>query len=66
MANIVPISYALRVCAQFAQLGARGVSVIFSSGDYGVGDGNSDPETQECITNDGRNVTRFIPVFPAS
>ncbi|KAF5321996.1 hypothetical protein D9619_000563 [Psilocybe cf. subviscida] len=62
----VPKSYAIRVCAQIAQLGVRGVSVIFSSGDYGVGDGNSDPETQECMTNDGRNVTRFIPVFPAS
>jgi tripeptidyl-peptidase-1 len=62
----VPRSYALRACAGFAQLGVRGVSVIFSSGDFGVGDGNADPATQECFTNDGRNATRFIPVFPAT
>ncbi|KAF8204664.1 subtilisin-like protein [Pholiota molesta] len=60
----VPKEYAKRVCAGFAQLGARGVSVLFSSGDAGVGDGDADPETQECITNDGTNSTRFIPVFP--
>ncbi|KAF9006660.1 tripeptidyl peptidase A [Cyathus striatus] len=62
----VPEDFARRACAQFAQLGARGVSVIFSSGDFGVGDGNPDPATQECSTNDGLNATRFIPAFPAS
>ncbi|EPQ59186.1 subtilisin-like protein [Gloeophyllum trabeum ATCC 11539] len=62
----VPESYAQRVCASFAQLGARGVSLMFSSGDGGVGDGDPDPATQTCYTNDGRNVTRFIPGFPAS
>jgi tripeptidyl-peptidase-1 len=46
--------------------GARGVSILFSSGDGGVGDGNADPATQECQTNDGRNITRFIPAFPAA
>ncbi|KAJ7734044.1 subtilisin-like protein [Mycena maculata] len=46
--------------------GARGVSLMFSSGDGGVGDGDPDPATQECITNDGTNSTRFIPGFPAS
>lgn len=39
---------------------------MFSSGDGGVGDGDPDPATQECITNDGRNATRFIAGFPAS
>ncbi|KAF5333533.1 hypothetical protein D9611_002703 [Ephemerocybe angulata] len=62
----VPKSYAIRACAGFAQLGARGVSLMFSSGDYGVGDNNPDPATQECFTNDGKNTTRFIPVFPSS
>ncbi|KAI0064242.1 tripeptidyl peptidase A [Artomyces pyxidatus] len=62
----VPEAYAKRACAGFAQLGARGVSLMFSSGDAGVGDGDSDPTTQTCFTNDGRNVTRFIPSFPAS
>ncbi|KAH9922264.1 Pro-kumamolisin, activation domain-containing protein [Fomitopsis serialis] len=45
---------------------ARGVSIMFSSGDGGVGDGDPDPATQECYSNDGRNVTMFIPEFPAS
>ncbi|KIY52320.1 tripeptidyl peptidase A [Fistulina hepatica ATCC 64428] len=62
----VPEPYANRICKDFAQLGARGVSVIFSSGDLGVGDGNSNPKTQKCLSNDGRNVTKFLPVFPAS
>lgn len=62
----VPYSYAKRVCEDFAQLGARGVSIIFASGDGGVGDGDPDPATQECYSNDGRNVTEFIPGFPAS
>jgi len=62
----VPESYAKRVCAGFAQLGARGVSLTFSSGDGGVGDGDSNPATQECFTNNGLNETRFIPDFPAS
>ncbi|CCL99285.1 uncharacterized protein FIBRA_01301 [Fibroporia radiculosa] len=62
----VPYSYAERVCAEFAQLGARGVSIMFSSGDGGVGDGDPDPATQLCYSNDGLNVTKFIPGFPAS
>lgn len=33
----VPAGYAIRVCQLFGELAARGVSVIFSSGDSGVG-----------------------------
>ncbi|KAG6891683.1 hypothetical protein C0992_010086 [Termitomyces sp. T32_za158] len=62
----VPKSYALRVCNGLAQLGARGVSLTFSSGDFGVGDGDPNPATQTCFTNDGTNTTRFQPLFPAS
>ncbi|KAG6845429.1 hypothetical protein H0H87_009336 [Tephrocybe sp. NHM501043] len=62
----VPKSYAQRVCSSFAQLGARGTTLLFSSGDWGVGDNDPNPETQQCFTNDGRNITRFIPLFPAS
>ncbi|KAK0461798.1 peptidase S8/S53 domain-containing protein [Desarmillaria tabescens] len=61
----VPESYARRTCQGFAQLGARGVTLTFSSGDGGVGDGNPDPATQQCITNDGQNRTQFMPLFPA-
>ncbi|KAJ8086984.1 hypothetical protein PM082_005809 [Marasmius tenuissimus] len=62
----VPESYARRACAGFAQLGVRGISLFFSSGDGGVGDGIPDPESQTCITNDGKNTTKFMPAFPAS
>ncbi|CAE6473904.1 unnamed protein product [Rhizoctonia solani] len=55
----VPLDYATRVCNSFAQLGVRGASVLFSSGDGGVGSGT-------CKTNDGTNRTRFQPIFPAS
>ncbi|KAI9784284.1 MAG: vesicle formation at the endoplasmic reticulum [Geoglossum umbratile] len=54
----VPEAYSRTVCTMYAQLGARGVSVIFSSGDTGVG--------SACLTNDGKNTTRFLPIFPAS
>lgn len=30
-----------------------------------MGDGNPDPATQTCQTNDGHNITRFSPLFPA-
>ena len=54
----VPAEYAKKVCNLIGQLGARGVSVIFSSGDTGPG--------SACQTNDGKNTTRFLPIFPAS
>lgn len=54
----VPASYAKEVCNLFGQLGARGVSILFSSGDTGVG--------SACETNDGKNTTRFLPTFPAA
>ncbi|KAI0299096.1 tripeptidyl peptidase A [Multifurca ochricompacta] len=62
----VPKDLARRVCNGFAALGARGTSLLFSSGDGGVGDGNADPASQTCFTNDGKNQTKFLPGFPAS
>ncbi|KAI0080805.1 tripeptidyl peptidase A [Panus rudis PR-1116 ss-1] len=62
----VPLSFAKRACNGFAQLGARGVTLTFSSGDGGVGDGDPDPATSQCLTNDGRNATEFLPLFPPS
>ncbi|KAJ3996969.1 peptidase S8/S53 domain-containing protein [Lentinula boryana] len=61
----VPENYARRTCQRFLELGSRGVTLNFSSGDGGVGDGESDPKFQTCITNDGKNETRFLPVFPS-
>ncbi|KAI8911160.1 subtilisin-like protein [Gorgonomyces haynaldii] len=58
----VPRRYAQRVCFDFAKLGLRGISLLFSSGDGGVAGG----QTSECISNDGKNTTKFLPTFPAS
>ncbi|KAG7444455.1 subtilisin-like protein [Guyanagaster necrorhizus] len=55
----VPYDYAVSVCNLFAELGARGSTVFFSSGDSGVGGG-------DCLMNDGTNTTLFQPAFPAS
>lgn len=54
----VPAPYANMTCSLFAQLGARGVSVLFASGNWGPG--------SACQTNDGKNTTRFMPTFPAT
>ena len=55
----VPKSYAERVCKQFAQLGARGISILFASGDRGVGVNGT------CLSNDGKNTSMFTPLFPS-
>ncbi|KAH8979042.1 subtilisin-like protein [Lactarius akahatsu] len=59
--QIMPLEYAVSVCTLFGQLGLRGVSVLFSSGDWGVGDG-------DCLFQDssGKVSVQFIPVFPAT
>ncbi|KZT51658.1 tripeptidyl peptidase A [Calocera cornea HHB12733] len=63
----VPFSYAERICNLFAQLGARGVSVVFSSGDGGVGDGQGPGQkSTSCISNDGNATPMFLPFFPAT
>ncbi|KAJ7620281.1 subtilisin-like protein [Roridomyces roridus] len=54
----VGVALATKLCNGYASLGARGVSVLFSSGDGGVR-GNHD-DLSQC------NLTTFIPVFPAS
>lgn len=55
----VPKSYAIRACQEFAQLGARGVTLTFGSGDGGVGD------SPGCFAV-GTNQSMFLPSFPAS
>ena len=52
-----PPEYLKSVCDLFAQLGARGVSVLFATGDHGVGKG-------DC--KDGSGKVQFIPTFPSS
>ncbi|EXJ89839.1 hypothetical protein A1O3_02906 [Capronia epimyces CBS 606.96] len=51
-------SYAQAVCNQFAQLGARGVSLFFASGDSGVGQDGT------CYSNVDNSTYMFIPAFP--
>lgn len=54
----IPKPYAIRVCNMIGLLGLRGISVLSSSGDIGVG--------SACKSADGKNSTRFEPQFPAS
>ena len=54
----VPIKYATRVCNMIGQLGARGFSVLESSGDTGVG--------APCQSNDGKKTPQFTPQFPGT
>jgi tripeptidyl-peptidase-1 len=56
----VPLWYARRACAGFAALGARGVSLLFASGDEGVG------QDDKCFAHDDQKKKKFLPVFPAS
>ncbi|KAH9165902.1 subtilisin-like protein [Lactarius sanguifluus] len=52
----IPLDFAQSTCELYAQLGVRGVSVLFSTGDFGVG--------KDCADRSG-NV-RFRVMFPAS
>ena len=54
----LPRNYMRVVCHLFGQLGSRGVSILFASGDSGPGG--------ICLSNDGAGTTRFQAVFPAS
>lgn len=54
----VPVEYATRVCNLMAMMGLRGISVLESSGDSGVG--------APCRANDGSNALQFTPQFPGS
>ncbi|OJJ46835.1 hypothetical protein ASPZODRAFT_151461 [Penicilliopsis zonata CBS 506.65] len=54
----VPLAYATHVCNLIGLMGARGISILESSGDSGVGGA--------CITNDGTNTTDFTPTFPGT
>ncbi|KAH8987037.1 subtilisin-like protein [Lactarius akahatsu] len=57
----IPLDYATHVCNLFAQLGARGVSVLFSSGNDGIGHG-------DCLVQDssGKSQVQFLPTFPST
>ncbi|KAH8979045.1 peptidase S8/S53 domain-containing protein [Lactarius akahatsu] len=52
--QIMPLEYVISVCTLFGQLGLRGVSVLFSTGD--------------CVFRDrsGETSVQFLPIFPAT
>ncbi|TEY82450.1 hypothetical protein BOTCAL_0029g00390 [Botryotinia calthae] len=56
--DTVPYAYAVRVCNLIGIMGLRGISVLESSGDTGVGAG--------CVANDGLNTPYFQPQFPGT
>ena len=53
--STIPVEYAVNACNLFSQLGARGVSILISSGDSGVGD--------SCTVN---GKPQFTTAFPAA
>jgi len=54
----VPKKYAERTCTLIAMMGLRGVTVMESSGDTGIG--------AACLHNDGTKRARFDPQFPST
>ncbi|KAH9167911.1 subtilisin-like protein [Lactarius sanguifluus] len=56
--TLIPLEYSSSLCTLFGQLGLRGVSILVSSGDDGVG------SIEDCRAN-SRSL-RFVPMFPAS
>ena len=54
----VPRDYAARVCNLIGLMGIRGISVLESSGDTGVG--------AACLSNDGHKRPEFTPQFPST
>jgi tripeptidyl-peptidase-1 len=54
----VPENYARRTCTMVALLGLRGVTIMESSGDTGIG--------SYCRTNDEAKKPRFLAEFPSS
>lgn len=56
----VPATYMERVCADIASITAQGVSMLYASGDYGVG------TSGKCYSNDGKKTPMFLPAFPST
>ncbi|KAF8271222.1 subtilisin-like protein [Lactarius quietus] len=59
--NTFPLELATKICNLYAALGTRGVSVLFASGNSGVG-----PDDCTVTDSSGNDQVQFSPVFPAS
>ena len=55
-----PEAQAKKICNMFAQLGSRGVTVLFASGDSGPGGAGGFCE------NNAQTAQRYVPSFPSS
>jgi tripeptidyl-peptidase I len=58
----LPVNYNKRQCDEFMKLGLQGHSLLFSSGDYGVGSFPGDPSANGCL---GPKATIFNPQYPS-
>ena len=54
----VPRDYALKTCQLMGLMGLRGITILHSSGDSGVG--------AVCQSNDGLRTPELTPLFPSS
>ncbi|KAM0463062.1 hypothetical protein ACHAPV_003188 [Trichoderma viride] len=54
----VPQAYAVRVCNLIGLMGLRGISILESSGDEGVG--------ASCLATNSTTTPQFNPIFPAT
>lgn len=54
----VPEDYAKRVCFMIGMMGLRGISLLGSSGDNGIG--------APCQSNDGKKTPELTPQFPST
>ncbi|KAF9068621.1 peptidase S8/S53 domain-containing protein [Rhodocollybia butyracea] len=62
-ADLTPF-YVTRQCNEYAKLGLMGITILYSSGDYGVAGNDGD-----CLNEDGSqtsNGTLFNPTFPGT
>jgi tripeptidyl-peptidase-1 len=59
----LPYDYTHRQCNEFMKLGLRGVSILFSSGDYGVASYPGDGGANGCLGPEG---TIFNPQYPSN
>lgn len=58
----LPANYVRRQCNEFMKLGLQGVSILFSSGDYGVASFAGDGNANGCL---GPESTIFNPQYPS-
>ena len=68
MEKDVPQEYAATLCNMFCDLGARGVSIVFASGNFGVGHDcvELDEDGNVILDHDGNEIVNFTPTFPGT